>query len=103
MQGNLNLEWQVAAIAGLTVDARWVYTGEQMVDEANTLRLPSWQRFDLGARYQFAWTGRDMSVAARLENASNASDWISAGGYPGANYLIQGGPRTLSVAVTVAF
>lgn len=103
LQANLNLEWQVAAIAGLTVDARWVYTGEQMVDEANTIQLPSWQRLDLGARYQFAWAGRDMSVAARLENASNASDWISAGGYPGANYLIQGGPRTLSVAIKAAF
>jgi iron complex outermembrane receptor protein len=103
LQANLNLEWDVGALPGLTLDARAVYTDRQYVDTANTLTIPSWTRFDLGARYARTVANRPVTLRARLENVADDAAWVSVGGYPGANYLVLGAPRSFSLSAAVDF
>lgn len=103
VQGNINVEWDVPQLSGLTLEGRAVYTGEQEVDAANTVQLDSWTRFDAGVRYAFTAGGRDLTARARVQNIADEDHWVAVGGYPGANYLSLGAPRTLSVQISAEF
>ncbi len=102
-QANLNVEYDLPAVPGLTVDGRIVHTGSQYVNAANTVSLDAWTRLDLGARYSLDVSGRPVTLRARVENVTDENDWLSAGGYPGANYLVLGAPRTFIVSASVDF
>jgi iron complex outermembrane receptor protein len=102
-QGNINLEYDVAAIPGLTVDGRVVHTGKQFTDAANTIAVEDWTRLDLGVRYALEVNQTPVTLRARLENVTNNDYWASVGGFPGANYLILGNPRTFSLSASADF
>jgi len=102
-QLNLGTEWDVAQLPGLSLNARAVYTAKQFADAANTQRLPSWTRVDLGANYLTRFMDRDVTLRARVDNAFDRNYWASAGGYPGYGYLVLGSPRTFTVSATVDF
>jgi len=103
VQANLGGEWDVPGVLGLTLTSMVVHTGKQYASASNDLRLPSWTRLDLGARYRMTIEDRDVTLRARLDNATGRDYWASAGGYPGSNYLVLGAPRTLSLSATVDF
>jgi iron complex outermembrane recepter protein len=103
LQANINLEWDVPMVPGLTVDGRIVRTGEQQANAANTVQLDSWTRFDLGVRYPFEIAQATVTLRARLENVTDEDYWASTGGYPGYNYLVLGAPRTAVVSASVDF
>ena len=84
----------------ISADCKHVAAG---VLAANTQRLPSWSRFDLGANYLTRIMDRDVTFRARIDNAFDRNYWASAGGYPGAGYLGFGAPRTVSVSASVDF
>ncbi|WGM37883.1 TonB-dependent receptor [Caulobacter sp. NIBR1757] len=102
-QFNANLEYDLPFLDGLTVDGRVVYTGEQPANAANTVNLDSWTRLDLGARYRVTIADKPVTFRARIENLTDENYWASSGGYPGANYLVLGGPRTVSLTASVDF
>jgi iron complex outermembrane receptor protein len=102
-QANLNVEYDVGALGGLTLEARALYTSSQEADAANTLSVDSWTRFDVGARYATEWADRSVSIRARIDNVFNEDNWVSVGGFPGANYLVLGAPATLVLSASVAF
>ncbi|WP_312713265.1 TonB-dependent receptor [Stutzerimonas nitrititolerans] len=103
VQANLGGEWDVPGVQGLTLTSLVVHTGKQYASDSNDLRLPSWTRLDLGARYKVRLDERDVTFRARLDNATGRDYWASTGGYPGSNYLVLGAPRTLSLSATVDF
>ncbi|WP_084418467.1 TonB-dependent receptor [Henriciella litoralis] len=103
VQANLNAEWDIAGVPGLTLDGRIVHTGEQFVNAANTVELDGWTRLDIGARYTLDVAERPVTLRARIENVTDEAYWASTGGYPGANYLILGNPRTLMLSASVDF
>jgi iron complex outermembrane receptor protein len=102
-QASLNAEWDIPGLAGLTVEGRAVYNGEQYVDDANSRELDAWTRIDLGLRYTLRLADRPLALAARLQNAAGEDYWASTGGFPGANYLILGAPRTLFLSAAYSF
>ncbi|KGE02567.1 TonB-dependent receptor [Pseudohaliea rubra] len=102
-QASLNAEWDVPGLTGFTVEGRAVYNGEQYVDEANSRELDAWTRIDLGLRYTLRLADRPLDLAARLQNATGEDYWASTGGFPGANYLILGAPRTLFLSAAYSF
>ena len=102
-QLNANLEYDLPFLDGLTVDGRVVYTGEQPANATNTVNLDSWTRLDLGARYRVTIADKPVTFRARIENVTDENYWASSGGYPGANYLVLGGPRTVSLTASVDF
>lgn len=103
VQFNANVEWDVRAVSGLTLDARMIHTDSQYVNEINTVELKDWTRFDAGLRYTVTVQERDVALRARVENLFDEKYWASTGGYPGANYLVQGEPRTVKLSASVDF
>ena len=82
---------------------RVVYTGASYADDANTLKVPGWTRFDAGLRYMMDVDGHVVTLRARVENIANRNYWSSVGGYPGNGYLVLGGPRTFSLSASMDF
>ncbi len=99
-QGVLGAEWDVAGVRGLTLDARAVATRGVYADGSNTLRVPGWATFDVGARYVTEIAGRAVTFRARIDNLTDRDYWASAGGYPGSGHLVLGLPRTLVVSAS---
>ena len=102
-QANLNVEWDVPMVSGLTVEGRAVHTGAQPANAPNTLELESWTRFDAGVRYAFTAGDKPVTLRARVENVADEDQWVAVGGYPGSNYLTLGAPRTLRLSVSTEF
>ncbi len=103
LQANLGAEWDVPGVPGLAVDGRWVHTGASYANATNTLRVPGWNRLDVGARYMTEVQGKLVTLRARIDNLTNRNYWASVGGYPGSGYLVVGAPRTLSLSVSMDF
>lgn len=103
IQTNLNAEWDVPFLPGLTVDGRVIYTGEQFINETNTLEIDDWARLDIGLRYRAVVADVPIVLRARLDNVTDTAFWATSGGFPGANYLIQGAPRTVSLRISADF
>ena len=70
---------------------------------ANTVALEDWTRFDAGVRYAFEAGGKPVTLRARVENLADEDHWVAVGGYPGANYLTLGAPRTLRLSISTDF
>jgi iron complex outermembrane receptor protein len=102
-QLNLGVDWDVPGVNGLALNARTVYTSSQYADDANTQKLPSWTRLDLGATYNTRFMERDLTLRARVDNVTDKDYWASAGGYPGSGYLVLGSPRSVVVSATMGF
>jgi iron complex outermembrane receptor protein len=102
-QANLNVEWDMPGVKGLTFDARAMYTSKQYADGANTLEVDSWTRFDIGARYITEMWAKQVALRARINNVTNENSWISAGGYPGFGYYVLGDPMTFVVSASIDF
>ncbi|MDM0122020.1 TonB-dependent receptor [Variovorax arabinosiphilus] len=103
VQGSIGVDWDVPGMRGLSFDARVVATGHSYADSANTLRVPGWARLDLGARYVTEWSGKLVTLRARVDNVADRNYWSSVGGYPENGYLVLGNPRTFSVSASVEF
>lgn len=93
---NIGTEWDTSFIQGFTVNARVVYTDAAYIDAANTQEIPSWTRFDLGARYHFKAGDKPVVIRANIENVFDRSYWMSSS-------LYRGNPRTLTLSATVNF
>jgi iron complex outermembrane receptor protein len=100
-QLNAGLEWDLPAVHGMTLSSRVVHTSTQYADTANTLTLPSWSRLDLGVRYLTRIGDQALTLRARVDNVTDRNYWASVGGYPGANYLVLGAPRTFVLSGTI--
>ncbi|EKO3456656.1 TonB-dependent siderophore receptor [Vibrio fluvialis] len=103
VQANVNIEWATPFVEGLTLEGRTLYTGSQYASADNSLELPSWTRFDLGARYGMKLGDNALTLRARVDNVTDKSYWASAGGYPGSNYQVQGAPRTFVLSASYDF
>ncbi|WP_424624872.1 TonB-dependent receptor [Achromobacter marplatensis] len=102
-QANMGVEWDIPGVQGLAVDGRVVYTGSSYANDANTLKVPGWTRFDAGLRYMMDVDGHVVTLRARVENIANRNYWSSVGGYPGNGYLVLGGPRTILLSASMDF
>jgi iron complex outermembrane receptor protein len=94
----VNLNWDLPHAQGLALDCNLMETGSAPFDAANSRRVPSWTRLDLGARYAL---GREkpLTIRAQVENVSNNQFWISvfSGG------LAPSGPRVVNVSISKSF
>ncbi len=102
-QANIGLDWDVPGVAGLSLNTRVIATASRYADSANTLRVPGWARWDVGANYVTDIAGRLVTWRARVDNLTNRGYWSSVGGYPDNGYLVLGAPRTVSLSASVEF
>lgn len=98
-QFNLAAEWDTPMLSGLTLTARMLHTGEQYLDPENTQKIPSWNRYDLGARYAFTTGKVPVTVRGSIENLFDKNYWLSAA----RQGLSVGAPRTVLLSVTADF
>lgn len=97
---NGNVEWDVPFIPAFTLTGRIVHTGEQPANNANTLALPSWTRFDLGARYVAVVADRPLTLRLGVDNVADKRYWASAFDNSRPD-LLQGAPRTFKLSASI--
>ena len=95
---NLGADYDLPWVQGLSVNARVIHTGAQYYDAANTLRLPSWTRYDVGARYSTRIAQKDVVFRANVENLFGSRYWIQQG-----TYLTTSAPRTVLLSAQIDF
>jgi iron complex outermembrane receptor protein len=80
-----------------------IYTSGVYINAANTLSIPDWTRFDVGARYTFdsPWNGKPITIRFAVENVAN--EIYYAGSYSSYGVLSLGAPRTYLVSSTFKF
>ncbi|VVP36177.1 TonB-dependent receptor [Pseudomonas fluorescens] len=98
-QFNASVDWDVPGLQGVALNGRMLRTGGQYADAANNLSLPTWNRFDAGARYAFKVQEKDVTLRFGVENVANKKYWESAQG----GYLTQGDPRMAKLSGTIDF
>jgi iron complex outermembrane recepter protein len=100
---NIGAEWDTWFVPGMTVSGRFIYTGGQFINAANTLSIPEWTRLDLGARYTFTspWNGKPITVRFAVENVFNNSYWNQS--YTSDGVVSVGAPRTYLASSTFNF
>ncbi|MCI0915234.1 TonB-dependent receptor [Pseudomonas putida] len=98
-QLNASVDWDVPGVPGLALNARMLRTGGQYVDAANDLSLPTWNRFDAGARYKLKVAEKDLTLRVNVENLTDKNYWASANG----GYMTQGDPRLVKFSGTIDF
>jgi iron complex outermembrane receptor protein len=70
------------------------------VDSANTIRLPSWTRLDLGARYATQLAGKRVVFRASVDNVFDRNYWQGVF-FNGSVTL--GAPRTFRLSASIDF
>lgn len=96
----LTAEVDLPFIPGFTVTGAIYHTGPAPYDNANTFDVPSWTRFDLGARYVYYVEQVKMTARFNVENLTNEAYWIA--GY-GSGGLAQSGARRYVASLTASF
>jgi len=74
------LEWDTPWLAGLSLNGRAIYTGSMPFNAANTIYLPAWTRYDIGARYRTVISGKSVVFRANIENLQDKNVWLMSGG-----------------------
>lgn len=95
---NLGLDWDTPWITGLSFNGRVIRTGEAYYNATNTVTVPGWTRYDIGARYATSAGGKPVMLRANLENLTDKAYWLQSGGF-----LSVGAPRTLVLSATIDF
>ncbi|QDR82679.1 TonB-dependent receptor [Sporomusa termitida] len=96
---NAGVEWDTPWTKDLTLSLRAVYTDSQYINNANTIKLPSWVRYDLGARYKTEINSLPVTYRLSVENLFDKQYW--AGAFSMEGFATLGGPRTVKLSATM--
>ena len=97
----LNLEYDTAAFPGLTLTARAEHVGSQFVRTDNSLNIPAYQLYGLGARYQRTLGDKAFTLRLNINNLLDEDYWSTYTGR--SNLLFPGAPRRINLSFSVAF
>lgn len=75
------LDWDTPWMQGLSLNGRTVRTSSVYLNNTNTLRLPGYTRFDVGARYATQIAGKDVVFRANVENLADRKYWLASGSF----------------------
>lgn len=98
-QASLYLDADVPGVAGLALSGGLFHSGRKAVDAANTLFVPAYTRFDLGARYATRLVGKETVLRAYLENVTDKT-YFNSTSFGSMQF---GSPRALRVSATTSF
>ena len=91
----LNLEYDTAAFPGLTLTARAEHMGSQFIRADNSLKIPSYELYSLGARYQRTLDGKAFTLRLNMDNLLNKDYWNTD--------FSLGAPRSINLSFAVDF
>jgi iron complex outermembrane receptor protein len=96
------VEYAVPAVAGLKVNAAWQYAGEKAFDLANTVNVPGYHLFDVGASYATRLAGAATTLRFGVNNVFDKFYWRDVTPALG-GYLLTGAPRTFRASAQFDF
>ena len=73
----LNLEYDTPVLPGLTLTARAEHVGSRFVRTDNSLKIPAYQLYGLGARYQRTLGDKAFTLRLNIDNLLNDDYWDS--------------------------
>ncbi len=100
VQAYLGAEWDTPWVAGLALNGGMTFASKQYVDQANTQSVPSWSKFDLGARYHTRVNGKPVTLRANVLNVFNRAYWSGVASY---STFSLGAPRTVMLSAEMEF
>lgn len=100
---SMGADWDVPGIPGLSLNGRALHVASVHLNNANTLRVPSWTRFDVGARYAIQVAGQPVMLRATLENLTNRHYWLTQTVSSMYSYAMVSAPRTLTLSASIDF
>jgi iron complex outermembrane receptor protein len=80
---NLGLDWDTPWLTGLALNTRVTRTGATLYSNTSNLKVPSWTRTDIGARYITKAAGQVITYRANIENLFDKNYWVMQNGYVG--------------------
>jgi iron complex outermembrane recepter protein len=95
-------QYAVAAIPGLKLDGTWQYSGKKAFDVENTVFVPDYHVFGVGASYGVKWGATNVTLRARAENLFDKFYWRDVTPELG-GYLLAGAPRTFRMSAQFDF
>ena len=97
----LNLEWDAPVLAGLTLMARAEHNGKQYVRSDNTVDIPSYELYGIGARYKRTMGDQQFILRMNIDNLLNEEYWATFTGID--NFLYLGAPRRFVMSFSMDF
>ena len=94
---NLWASYRLPGAPGFSVNGGMFYSSAQYVDGANTQKVSSWTRLDLGLRYDMRLAGKLTSFLLGVENVADRNYWTGAQ----TGLLVLSNPRTLKLAARI--
>ena len=95
--------YAVAQLPGLSLQANMAYEGQREVLPDNTVQIPAWTRFDLGARYTQALGATTLVWRAGVDNLFNRRAWREAPYQYDHAYLFPLDARTFHASLEAKF
>lgn len=108
-KGNVLLEYRVPGLPGFTAIADWYYSSQRAGNDTNSFFSPSFNVFDVGARYASTIAGQPALWRLTVNNAGDERYWstIAPSNLTGTNtgnmVAHLGAPRTVSASVSIDF
>jgi iron complex outermembrane receptor protein len=96
------VQYAVDAVPGLKVDGTWQYSGKKAFDVENTVFVPDYHVFGVGASYGVKWGATNVTLRARAENLFDKFYWRDVTPELG-GYLLPGAPRTFRASAQFDF
>ena len=97
----LNLEYDTAVFPGLTLTARAEHMGSRFIRNDNSLKIPAYQLYGLGARYQRTLGDKAFTLRLNIDNLLDEDYWIPWA--DGESVLYTGAPRSINLSFMVDF
>lgn len=97
---NAGVEWDTPWNPDLALSFRAVFTSSQYVNNTNTVTIPSWVRYDIGARYTTVINKVPVTYRFSVENVFDRHYWSGVFSRT-AGYATLGAPRTFKLSATM--
>ena len=95
-------DYAVPAVPGLKVSGQWQYAGAKVFDPENTVEVPGYHVFGLGAAYGLKMGATNVTLRARIDNLADKFYWRDVTQQLG-GYLLPGAPRTVRLSAQFDF
>lgn len=100
LTAGLGIEYQIPYVDGFSVNARSTYVDRQYINSANTLEIPDYTLFDVGAKYTIQLGDVTTTLRANIDNVTNEKYW--AGNF-GDGFATLGAGRTYKLGLSFDF
>ncbi|MBC3869053.1 TonB-dependent siderophore receptor [Undibacterium oligocarboniphilum] len=101
-KATLYADYTVAQINGLSLNGSWQYSGNKAYTPDNSIIVPGYQVWNLGARYATKIAGTATTIRFNIDNLADRFYWRDATQALG-GYLFPGAPRTYRLSAQFDF